>query len=62
MVALPDPILALCVPRGETVNPSRLQFSAALIEILDHDDGVIDSNDIFECHAFVSPPSIGILG
>jgi hypothetical protein len=27
---LPDPILALCVPRDEIVNPNRFQFAAAL--------------------------------
>jgi hypothetical protein len=26
-----------------------------LIEILDHDDGVIDPDDILECHSFDSP-------
>jgi hypothetical protein len=31
------------------------------IEILDHDDGVVDSDDIFERHSFVSPPPIGNL-
>ena len=30
-----------------------------LVEILHHDHGVIDSDDVFECHSFISS---GLLG
>jgi len=49
--------LALWVPRGDSVKPRRFQFAAALIELPHHDHGVIDSDDILERHAFVSPGS-----
>jgi hypothetical protein len=32
-----------------------------VVEILDHNDGMIDSDDIFQRHSFVSPALIGNL-
>jgi hypothetical protein len=36
-------------------EPEPLPVVGGLVEILHHDDGVIDSDDVFECHSFVSP-------
>ena len=32
-----------------------LPARGGIVEIPDHDDGVIDSDDVLECHSFVSP-------
>jgi hypothetical protein len=43
---------------GESKPPPVL---GGVIEILDYDNGVVDSDDILERHSFVSPRSVGNL-
>jgi hypothetical protein len=43
---------------GEAKTPPVL---CGLVEIRDHDDGVIHPDDVVERHSFVSPAGIGIL-
>jgi hypothetical protein len=43
---------------GESKSPP---VRGGVVEILDYDNGVVDSDDILKRHSFVSPPSAGNL-